>query len=379
VSHTPKPGLIDDVALAHMRTHVGEIYALKPWNEITTADAIRRFANGIGDDNPLWWDEAYGRASPWKSMIAPPSYLYSGDTGIRLASEQHRLSVADFLPGVLGFWSGDVWTFRRPVRMNERLQGTGYLQDVRELPRRPDGRTLLQVEHSTYTGDGGEVVAELERTFFRTERRDATAKGLGDYQPARYSEDDLAALSSHYASEPGNRRGNRPRLWDEVAVGYSLGRLAKGPFNLTSMVGYFLGVGNPLALTNRLMHEYLRAHPGVRVMDGNNIEDTVGAAHWDPYHWTQAGMPNGYDVGSQRIAWMSHLLTDWCGDAGWVTALSGRIKRSNFYGDLTWITGEVTAKRRGERSEALVDCAVQAHNQRGELTAYATATICLPE
>jgi acyl dehydratase len=372
-------GRIDDTALADMRTHIGEPYALKPWNEITTADAIRRFAAGIGDDNPLWWDEAYGKSSPWGGMIAPPSYLYSGDTGLKLADEAHRLSVADYLPGVLGFWSGDVWKFPRPVRLGERLRGEGMLHDVRETRPRPDGRTLLQVERSVYTGDNGEVVAELERTYFRTERRDSASKGYGDYKPARYSDEERAALRRHYDAEPRQRRGSRPRAWHEVEVGEPLGRLAKGPFNLTSMVGYFIGVGNPLLLTNRLMHDYLNAHPGVRVMDDNNVEDTVGAAHWDPYHWTQAGMPNGYDVGSQRIAWMTHLLTDWCGDAGWVAELSARIKRPNFYGDLTWITGSVIAKRCGDNDEPLVDCAVEAHNQRGELTAFGSATLRLPE
>jgi acyl dehydratase len=36
--------------------------------------AIRRFAEAIGDDNPLYLDEAYARAHGYAGVIAPPTF-----------------------------------------------------------------------------------------------------------------------------------------------------------------------------------------------------------------------------------------------------------------------------------------------------------------
>ncbi len=36
--------------------------------------AIRRFADAIGDNNPLYRDEAYARACGYASVIAPPTF-----------------------------------------------------------------------------------------------------------------------------------------------------------------------------------------------------------------------------------------------------------------------------------------------------------------
>lgn len=37
-------------------------------------EKIREFASAIGDDNPLYRDEAAGAASPYGSIIAPPTF-----------------------------------------------------------------------------------------------------------------------------------------------------------------------------------------------------------------------------------------------------------------------------------------------------------------
>ena len=42
-------------------------------NEEATSMAIRKFADGIGDPNPLWSDEEYARKTRYGSMTAPPS------------------------------------------------------------------------------------------------------------------------------------------------------------------------------------------------------------------------------------------------------------------------------------------------------------------
>ena len=68
--------------------------------------AIRRFAEAIGDTNPLYLDEAYARARGYASVIAPPtfpttfrvplpieidpSHILHGETRLHLYTSHHR-------------------------------------------------------------------------------------------------------------------------------------------------------------------------------------------------------------------------------------------------------------------------------------------------
>lgn len=40
-----------------------------PWHRVATADAIRHFAFGLSDDNPLWLDPDYAAGSPYAMRV----------------------------------------------------------------------------------------------------------------------------------------------------------------------------------------------------------------------------------------------------------------------------------------------------------------------
>ncbi len=69
-----------------------------PFNEVCTKDAIRHYAHGLGDTNPLWTDEEYAKKSRWGSLIGPPCFLYACGAGAL---------VQEGLPGVHGLHAGD--------------------------------------------------------------------------------------------------------------------------------------------------------------------------------------------------------------------------------------------------------------------------------
>ena len=39
--------------------------------------AIRKFAQAVGDPNPLWQDEEYAKKGPYGRIVAPPTFLVS--------------------------------------------------------------------------------------------------------------------------------------------------------------------------------------------------------------------------------------------------------------------------------------------------------------
>lgn len=44
--------------------------------------AIRKFANAIGDPNPLYRDEEYAKQTPYGGIIAPPTFSRTFDYGV---------------------------------------------------------------------------------------------------------------------------------------------------------------------------------------------------------------------------------------------------------------------------------------------------------
>jgi hypothetical protein len=56
--HSQKTGIATDEDIALIKARIGTIRPVVQTNESATKDAIRHFADGIGDPNPLWRDES---------------------------------------------------------------------------------------------------------------------------------------------------------------------------------------------------------------------------------------------------------------------------------------------------------------------------------
>ena len=99
------------------------------WIETATRDAIRHFAWGIGDNNPLWLDRDYGTASPYGSIIAPPCILYAVDGTV----------VAPKLQGVQWLYAGTSWTWFEPIRLDDMFSVDARLlkQEIKSGRRFP--------------------------------------------------------------------------------------------------------------------------------------------------------------------------------------------------------------------------------------------------
>jgi hypothetical protein len=156
--------------------------------------------------------------------------------------------------------------------------------------------------------------------------------------------------------------------------------MAKGPLTETDMIVFHAGgygfvpyepCSNRVAYKNRL-----RIGP-FYVKNEYGVPDVAQRVHWDSA-WAQAiGNPMAYDYGVMRDCWLSHFLTDWMGDDGWLVSQSSQIRKFNYIGDSHVIIGEVVAKR-VEDGRYLVDIEFCGTNQRDTVTCPATATVALP-
>ena len=128
---------------------------------------------------------------------------------------------------------------------------------------------------------------------------------------------------------------------------------------------------------NKLAWKQLQKHPGLGIANKFGIPDVPERVHWEDDLATLMGTPAAYDYGPERCSWMTHHLTNWMGDAGFLRHIAVEIRRHNPVGDTLYINGEVTRAFQ-EDGMNLVEITQTATNQDGELSVRATGIVRLP-
>lgn len=371
---------IDDADIAKDRAALGIWSANRSQELLSTAtpEAIRNFANGYGDDNPLYVDPAYGRTTRWGAQIAPQimaAVLNAPLRGDKLPKELRGGSYR----GIHAFVSGGTWEWYRPIHCGDTLYSFSGLESVEEKTSEFAGRSIIRVLRDVKMNQRAEVVGVYRTLVIYTERKKAREKGkYSNIEDPSYSKEDIAALDKIYAAE--KVRGSEPRYWEDVVIGEEMGTMAKGPLTTTDIIVFHAGGYGfvPYGLkTGRLAWKNRQRIAPFYIENAYGVPDVAQRVHWDS-EWAKAiGNPRAYDYGVLRECWIHHFLTDWMGDAAFVVRQHDEIRKFNYEGDIQYLTGKVDGKRE-EDGMLLVDVEVEVRNQRGDTTAQADATISLP-
>jgi acyl dehydratase len=365
---------LSDEALAKAKELIGvwlrrDVHVVAKYEPISLHD-IRRWAHySVGDDNPLWSDVEYAKQTRWATVIAPPTFLYTIDSGI----------VAPGLRGIQWIFAGGRWEYFYPVRAGDTVTARARLISVDVKTGRAAPRFAKQTGEVIFENQLNQVVARYESDIFRIPRA-RSGKGLrynsnsNVQEPYRYSDEEIDQIAAAYRNE--ERRGSEPRYWEDVSVGDALPVLYKGPLTLVDIVGFYSGRRNVYNVLKLAFLERDRHPHNVYVSPSTNIPAHPAAGHFDVEIAREIGMPGAYDQGWQRMNWGAHLLTNWCGDNGFVRRFTGRVTLPNLVGDLTKLTGRVVAKSKTD-GEALVDIEWHGVNQRGEKNCDGTASVRL--
>ncbi len=121
---------------------------------------IRRFAEAIGDPNPIYRDEAYAAKTRHGGIIAPPQFLI--DAG--LVKFVDRL--VDMCPDKANINAGTDLEFYRLMRPGDTITTVAKLADVKEKTGKSGVMIFLTIE-VTYTNQKGELAAICRNTFIR--------------------------------------------------------------------------------------------------------------------------------------------------------------------------------------------------------------------
>jgi acyl dehydratase len=149
-----------DAFIEASRALNGEEVTERPvWNSAASADAIRHFAHGIGDDNPLWLNPDYAAGTRHGQPLAPPTFL---------ASVLYPVLHGAPLEAPLASLVGEIeFRWQRPVSQGTSLQATTRQTDVHESKDRRGQRLICIVSEATYRDGDGAVVGSARGTLMR--------------------------------------------------------------------------------------------------------------------------------------------------------------------------------------------------------------------
>lgn len=365
---------ITNEAIEQLSQRIGKKieHSLEPWCHESSRDNIRHYAHGIGDDNPLWCDPDYARHTQYGDIIALPSFLFACN---RVGS-----GYVGGLPGVHAMFAGCDFNWHKVIRRNQEISSEVYLKELIEHETRFAGRSIQQIYHVDFYDPSGDLLADADTWCFRTDRDLAREQGskyddLKHRDEVSYDKEKLQEIYQYYAEE--KIRGAEPRYWEDVQVGDTLPTMVKGPMTITGFIAYAQGWGGLYIRANKMAWKMMQQHPGTGIPNRFGIPDCPERVHWEPEFAQLVGAPGAYDYGPERCSWLSHIITNWIGDQGFLTGLKSEIRRHNPEGDVLYIDATLTDKTQdGDRH--LVHFDLIAKNQNGELSTRGSATAQLP-
>lgn len=344
------------------------------FNSTVSYEAIRNFANGIGDSNPLYRDEEYAKRTKYGALVAAPSWVAS----------VFPHWVLQGLPGIHADHSASDWEFLRPVYVNDKITPKCKFVGFDVKTSKFAGRTVFEYQRFEYWNQRNEVVSRGCNMLVRYERQAAKKKiadGEGKYDhiqvPHPWTPEEQAKVDEDCLAE--EIRGPKPRHWEEVNVADELPPVVKGIFGLTDMIAYCVGAAPVQLAAHGVQLRTYKKHPAWAFREPSlGSWEPVYGVHYLPSAAKGVGAMYAYDAGIQRNCWMVNLFTNWMGDEGWVKSCSSQYRQFVYLSDAVWFSGKVTKKYVDENGEYCVDIEAHGVNQRGDDTIPTIATVILP-
>ena len=328
---------------------------------------MRHFCWGIGDENPLFCDPQYGAGTQWKTGLAPGCFLFTIDSTV----------VAPKLRGIQWIYSGVDWQWYKPIRHRDRFTTKVQLIDAVEKTGQ-QGEPLHRADRRVAVlqpGRRARVPRERQHGAHSARAREGRAQVPAARNAPLHRGG--ARSTSAAAIDAEECRGSNPRFWEDVNVGDVAKPVVKGPLNITDMICWYSGGGHTYQAHERAQR-YRKRHPSDAYRNPKTgAQDSAARGHAEKEMAREVGMPGGYDVGTQRVSWFGHLMTNWAGDDGFIRRLNVTVKRPNIFGDVSWCRGAVVDKR-VEEGAHLVELEVRIQNQLGDVTADGTSIVELP-
>jgi acyl dehydratase len=340
-------------------------------NEYATRLAILRFAEGIGDDNPLWTDSAYAAGTSHGTLIAPPSFIFACLGSVQVGWR-----------GLGGFHAETLLTFHRTIRVGDRIAARVFFDGFDgPIESNFGGRRIKDYVRQEYRNQDDELVATFICSRMRFERTEMQkrASTRAIVIPHPWKEEEITAIEDRILAE--TPRGAVPRYWEDVQVGDEIDAVTKGPIGLTDEIAYIAAGAAPIPriAAHRVSLKSYRRHPRWAFRDPTtHALEPVYSVHYNAYAARLQGAQAAYDVGIQRTCWGIHSLTNWMGDTGFLKSITQQYRSHVYLSDVVTLGARVEGKEIDTDGSHVVRLTTWANNQRGQNVMPGTAVIALP-
>jgi acyl dehydratase len=375
-------GMLTEEGIAQLRQRVGVQYnkPTLPHNYEVTWDGVRHFANGYGDNNPLWCDPDYGKSTCWKGLIAPPNFLYTmgEQDAAKLTPESKALLKGDPLVGLGSYQAEMSFEWWRPLRVGDRLKRRSALVGVQVNENSSfGGRSVTETQGYIFRNQENELVAIQRGSWIRVERH-ASKERKKEYElPKPYSDEELARIDAAYEAEVV--RGADVLYFEDVVVGSELPPIVRGPLRVSDLIVWHVGWGMQLTPPGAFRESWKirKKVPGFYTPNALNVPDTAQRLHWEKDWANELGIPMPYDYGGLRETFLTNIVTNWMGDGGWLWKMSCQHRKFVYLGDTYWMKGKVVDKKQ-EAGRNEVHLEVWVENQWGTVVTPGNAVVLLP-
>ena len=351
---------------------------------------VRRWAQGMQNPNPLFFDERFAAESRFGRIVAPQSFAVCTDDSHGAAP-----AIQGTIPGTHMLFGGDEWWFFGPrVEPGDRIRRERMLFDYKVTQTKFAGTTMFSRGDTTYVNERGEFVCKQRSTSIRYLAEEAVKRSqFDDEQDPEWSEQQIEDIEKqkfeYYRSflDLGHDRRSF------VKVGDRLQTRPIGPHTLMSFTtewrsylmtvwGTFQDDGGPTSLLEAgWLPEMSRDVEGAKVDPtlGDGLYHGPSRGHVQKQYAQLIGMPRGYGYGATMGAWILDYLGNWAGEWGEILHSKMSYRSPALTGDLTLLNGEVTAISHDHPSgQPVATVEVTMTNQNGDVMAGGTAEVKLP-
>jgi acyl dehydratase len=127
--------------------------------------AIRRYADAVGDNNPLYRNAEYASDSRYASIIAPPGFFGWPVGDIPMGAGIAKAITAAMNAGYFRILdAGKSYEFFLPVRAGDTLVGSPQIADITEREGKSGPMFIISFT-TTFRNQNGNVVANASQSF----------------------------------------------------------------------------------------------------------------------------------------------------------------------------------------------------------------------
>ena len=137
--------------------------------DVTTRD-IKRFAQAIGEANPVHFDEEYAKSTKYGAIVAPPlfcqMFTYEDVPQDRLPSDGSPVEIDIPVPAKRTFGGGSSYEIFQWVKAGDKIIAKSTLKDV-FIKNGRSGRLYFIVVCTEFSNQKNELVAKETATYIK--------------------------------------------------------------------------------------------------------------------------------------------------------------------------------------------------------------------